>query len=290
MLSSHPSIQAVTVNHNTSHFVELLVRTLVLTSDLSTLDLQMTVLDNASDDEHVITLTSYLDTQHITVTQTGFDTSVAVEKHGIALESFVQHHPACTHYLFLDPDIWFVEPDTIRTMLDELISAEPSIFANQARIAGYYAGRLIEGRDATSGTDPYLEQPVSPIICGNRQYDTCVASRCSPVCSLVTNTPLFRRVVETVGLSPALRLRVDQATYYDTFSLMTHVMATHDKQAMVSAKTINHFTQVAYEPEYRPPKDRDCLLMLQDLRAGCGITGGIFFESAWVKQQREERQ
>ena len=108
------------------------------------------------------------------------------------------------------------------------------------------------------------------------------------MCSLVANTPLFRRVVETVGLSPAIRFGVGRATYYDTFSLMTNVMATHGQHVIVSSKTINHFTQVSYVPEHRAPKDRDCLLMLDDLRMGRGMARDIFYESEWVKQQRQQ--
>jgi len=287
-MSNHARIYGVTVNHNTSHFVELMVRTLLLTDDVSSLEFTLTVLDNGSDDEHLASLRSFLATQHIAFTQTGFDTSIAVEKHGVALESFVRQHADCTHYLFLDADMWFVEPYTIRTMLQELAPAEPAMFANQARIYGYYAGRIIEGRDGIPGSGPFDEQPGWPIVFENRQYDSVVASRCSPVCSLVANTPVFRRVVETVGLSQAIRFGVGRVTYHDTFSLMTHVMATHGQRFIVSSKTDNHFTQATYMAEHRAPKDRDCLLMLHDLRAGRGMSRDIFFETEWVRQQRQQ--
>jgi hypothetical protein len=287
-MSNYARIYAVTVNHNTSHFIELMVRTLLLTNDRSSLDLTLTILDNGSNDEQCGALTSYLAGQHITFAQTGFDTSVAVEKHGVALERFIRGNSDCTHYLFLDADMWFFESHTISTMLDELTVAGPGVFANQARIAGYYAGRIIEGRDGIPGAKPFDEQASGSIVFDNRQYLSITAPRCSPVCSLVTNTPLFRQVVETVGLSPAIRFGVGQVTYYDTFSLMTHVMTTHSQRFVVSSKTINHFTQASYAPEYRAPKDHDCLLMLQDLRTGRGMVREIFWESEWVKQQRQQ--
>lgn len=287
-MTEQPRIAAVTVNHNTSHFVELLVRTLLLTNDLSSLDFTLTVLDNGSNDEHASALTSYLATQGIAFSQTGFDTTMVVEKHGVALERFVHKFADCTHYFFLDADTWFVEGEVVGTMLTELVTAAPGIFANQARIAGYYAGHIIEGRDGIPGSGPFDDQVGWPIVFENRQYTNQVASRCSPVCCLVKNTPLFRRLVETVGLSQAIRFRVGQVVYYDTFSLMTQVMTTHGQRFLVSSKTINHFTQATYVPEHRPTKDRDCLAMLEDLRAGRGIGREIFFESEWVAQQRRD--
>jgi len=266
-----------------------MVRTLLLTTDRASLDLTLTVLDNRSDDEHRAALTSYLHTQNIPLLQTSFDATVAVEKHGAALENFVQQHDDCTHYLFLDADIWFVGQGTLRSMLDELMEAGSGIFANQARIAGYYAGHIIEGVGGTSKGITFTERADIPIYFGDRQYAQRVASRCSPVCSLVTNTPLFRHVVERVGLTPAVRFGVNTAAYYDTFSLMTHVMATHGQNFMISSKTINHFTQSTYVAEHRAVKDRDCLTMLEELRAGHGIEQDIFFESEWIRQQRRDQ-
>ena len=69
---------------------------------------------------------------------------------------------------------------------------------------------------------------------------------------------------------------------------MTQVMATHDQSFIVSSKTINHFTQVTYMSEHRAPKDRDCWLLLDDIREGRGISRENFYESDWVKQQRQQ--
>jgi hypothetical protein len=280
-------ICGVTVNHNTSHFVELMLRTLFLTNDLTALRLEMTVLDNQSGDAHVDELRTYLGDQHVAFLQTGFDTGIAGEKHGVAFAKFIRDHLNCTHFLFLDADMWFIEPDTIATMVTELSRAPSATFANQARILGYYAGRIIEGRDGIPGTGAFDSQPPSTVALWDRVYTQRVMPRCSPVCSLVVNSPLFRRVVETVGLSPAYRFGVGEAFFYDTFSLMTQVMATHNQAFIVSAKTINHFTQATYMPEHRAHKDRDCWLLLDDLRAGRGMSRENFYESDWVKQQHQ---
>ncbi len=280
------SIRGVTVNHNTSHFVELMLRTLFLTTDLADVPLTMTVLDNQSNDQYYDQLVAYLADQQVALHQTGFDTTIAGEKHGVAFANFIRDTADCTHYLFLDADMWFIEPQTIATMLDELLHAPATTFANQARIAGYYAGLIIEGRDGIPGTGAFDGQPPASMTFFDRVYAQVVVSRCSPVCCLVANTPVFRQVVETVGLSQAYRFGVGEVFFYDTFSLMTHVMATHGQQFMVSSKTINHFTQTTYRPAERAPKDHDCLLLLEELRAGRGMNREQFYESDWVRQQR----
>jgi len=281
-------ICGVTVNHNTSHFVELMLRTLFLTNDLTDLRFEMTVLDNQSEDAHIDELRAYLAGQQMAFLQTGFDIGITGEKHGAAFAKFIRDHPECTHYLFLDADMWFTEPDTIPTMVAELSSASHPTFANQARIRGYYVDRVIEGRDGIAGAGAFDGQPLSTVTFWDRAYSQIWMPRCSPVCSLVANTPLFRRVVETVGLTPTYRFGVGEAFFYDTFSLMTQVMATHGQYFIVSSKTINHFTQVTYMPEHRAAKDRDCWLLLDDLRVGRGMSRENFYISDWVKQQRQQ--
>jgi hypothetical protein len=281
-------ICGVTVNHNTSHFVELMLRTLFLTNEFANLRFEMTVLDNQSDDPHCDTLHAYLTDHGITFAQTGFDTGIAAAKHGVAFANFIREHSTYTHYLFLDADMWFLEPNTIATMLEELCSAPGTPFGTQARILGYYAGYVIEGRDGIPGTGAADGQLPQMVTIDDRVYTHIVMPRCSPVCSLIANTPLFRRVVEAVGLAPARRFGVDQVFFYDTFSLMTQVMATHEQAFIVSAKTINHFTQATYMPEHRAGKDHDCGLLLDDLRAGRGMNRATFYESDWVRQQRQQ--
>jgi hypothetical protein len=283
-------IHAVTVNHNISRYVELMLRSLFFTNDLRGMDIHMVVLDNASNDDHVEQLKAYLASRSIPFIQTGFDNRVAVEKHGLALTNFVKERQDCTHYLFLDGDMWFIENDTLPTMWQELVESPGSVFANQARIYGYYADRVIEGRDGIPGTNS-LDGVEWETICGNpvvknTHYTTRIAYRCSPVCSLVANTPVFRTVAATIGLNPAISFGAWEAKHYDTFALMTHVMATHGFRFIVSSKTVNHFTETAYRPELRAPKDRDCMKMLQELQAGRGMELEDFRLSEWVKQNR----
>jgi hypothetical protein len=276
-------IYGVTVNHNTSHFVELMLRTLFFTNALDSIDLHLFVLDNGSDDAYLDQLQAYLAEQRIPLIQTGFDNALAPEKHGAAFDAFVQEYADCTHYLFLDSDIWFVEENTIPTMLGELLESPPSVFANQARIYGYYAYRVIEGRDGQPGAGDVDDLPTWQVSCYNTAYAARLVRRCSPACSLVANTPVFRKVVETIGLGRAMSFEVGSAKWFDTFSLMTHVMDTHGLRFIVSSKRINHFTMTGYQSEARGLKDRDCLTMLEELRAGRGMEIDRFQESDWKK-------
>jgi hypothetical protein len=279
-MSEPTRIFGVTVTHDSSDFVELMLRTLFLTNNLAGLDFTMAVLDNSSGDAHRARLESYLAERGISLTPTGFPHYIAAEQHGVALSNFVRTHTNCTHYLFLDADMWFIEPETIATMLAELQSAGPDTFAVQARIYGYYLGRIYEGRDGIPGTNYWEDKPAAwPIEFENRQYANRYATRLSPVCTLIANTPLFHGVVDAVGLSQAIRFGVGEVFYHDTFSLMTHVMATHGQQFIVSARTVNHFTQTTYLSAERPPRDRDCALLLDELRAGRGMELKEFFRA-----------
>ena len=276
-------IYGVTVNHNTSHFVELMLRSLYYTNDLDSINFQMFVLDNNSNDEYLDQLKAYLADQHIPLVQTGFDNSLAPEKHGAEFDNYVNEYSDCTHYLFLDSDIWFVDENTIPAMSAELLESSPTIFANQARIYGYYAYRVIEGREGHPGAGDVDDFPTWQVDCSDTRYTARLMRRCSPVCSLIANVPAFRKVVKIIGLGRAMGFEADTAKWYDTFSLMTHVMATHDLGFIVSSKRINHFTMTGYQSEARGLKDSNCLTMLNELRSGRGMEMDLFRESDWKK-------
>ena len=280
---SGTTIYAVTVNHNTSPFVELMLRTLFHTNDLGDVDLQLFVLDNDSHDEGLHQLQAYLARRDIPLIPSGFDSSFAPEKHAAAYDRFVAQHDGCSHYLFLDSDMWFVEENTIPVMLSELLEAPSSVFANQARIYGYYAHRVIEGRDGVPGVGDVDDYPTWQVTWADSDYTARLARRCSPVCSLVGNSVVFRRVVETIGLGRAVTFEVGRAKYFDTFSLMTYTMATHGMRFIVSSKRANHFTMTGYQPEARGLKDSNCLTMLEELRSGRGMDLDLFREPDWRK-------
>jgi len=259
------TIEAIVVNQNTSMFVELALRSLFDTNDLAGIEFGVTVLDNGSTEEDVTGLKGYLKTRDIAFVQTGLDAKIAPEKHTVALTEFVKRATGCGHYLFLDCDMWFTEADTIPTMLRELLEAGEHVFANQARVWGHYAKRVIEGRDGVPGASD-LDGQTWEIEFDKTRYAASGAPRCSPVCSLVGNSPTFRRVVEAVGLHRAVAFQSGTATYYDTFALMTQIMATHGFRFMVSSKTVNHFTNTVWCPQWREIRDKECMDMLVELR------------------------
>lgn len=275
-MHSTASIYAVVVTQDTSQFAELMLRTLFLTNELAGFNFAATILDNGSSGPQHDALAEYAAARGVAIAPTEFPHYVAAERHGVALTAFVRDEADCTHYLFLDADMWFVEANTIATMLAELQAAPANTFAIQARIYGYYAGFVYEGRDGVPGTNAYDKITTWPIEFEGRTYVNHYAPRCSPVCSLIANTPLFREIVSAVGLAQAIRFGVGEVIYHDTFSLMTQVMATHGQQFIVSAKSVNHFTQTTYLKAERGDRDRDCMLMLDELRAGRGMASPIF--------------
>src|SRR5438045_9001824 len=120
-MTEKAKILGVTVTHNGSQFVELMLRTLFATNDLSGFNFEMNVLDNKSAPTALPALSEYLTSHGISLTATGGRYYVAAEQHGAALTDFIARRPDPTHYLFLDADMWFIEPNTIGTMLTELM-------------------------------------------------------------------------------------------------------------------------------------------------------------------------
>jgi hypothetical protein len=76
--------------------------------------------------------------------------------------------------------------------------------------------------------------------------DICDA-RLHPCCALIANTPLFRQVVELIGLSCARYLWAEREEYLDTFKLMTRVMQTHGLRHILSSALVQHFFAVSYD-------------------------------------------
>lgn len=119
-------IGAVAVNHNTSRYTELMLRSFFATH-ASDLPITFTIYDNASQDD-IANLRAYTEHMGIRLLPSGFPLDAPVgNSHGEILRRFVREHPVCTHYLFLDADICFLEPNTIAEMLAELEQAPPRI-------------------------------------------------------------------------------------------------------------------------------------------------------------------
>src|SRR5919198_3155546 len=109
-------IAAVAVNHNTSPYTELMLRSLFAThASVDSLCLSLNVLDNGSEDDSA-PLRTYAASVGVPVLPSGFTTHAKHNTHGVVLRRFVLDHPDSTHYLFLDTDTCFSQPEAITTM------------------------------------------------------------------------------------------------------------------------------------------------------------------------------
>jgi hypothetical protein len=223
-LSEH-LIKAVAVNHNTSAYMELMARSLFARHPQdSGLHFSLHIFDNASQDD-MTDIESYAESKGIPITQSGFTTQTRHNSHGEVLRRFVLENPETSHYLFLDSDVCFLEDLTLNCMLIELEIA-PDAFGIGARMSW-------------DGVDEIPEDnwKANPDIYQDRLH---------PCCALVKNTPVFRKVVEQVGLSCVQYLWADVEEYLDTFKLMTKVMKTHGLKHIISTKMVMHFFNVSY--------------------------------------------
>jgi GT2 family glycosyltransferase len=240
MTPAAPRILAAVVNHNTSAFCELMVRSFFNAHpDLPNLSLR--VYDNASDDD-TAPLRAYAAEKGVPFLPSGFTLASMNNSHGDVLRTFVLENPDCDYYLFLDADTVFAQPGTIPRMLAEL-SAAPEAFAAVPRMSW-------------DGETPYAGIEEIPEVYGERLH---------PFCALVKNTPLFRAVVTEVGLFCVKFLWGDREEYLDTFKLMTRVMRTHGLRHLIASPLVIHFFSVSYEwddPTVRQAKlaHRDTLL------------------------------
>jgi len=228
-MNNHPlsqTIQAVVVNHNTSKYTELLLRSLFARHPAD-LDLSVTVLDNGSQDG-MGELEAYTRAKGIPVIPSGYEIKTKWNSHGEILRKFVLEHPGCAYYLFLDADACFIQDNTIPVMVRELEQA-PTAFGIAPRLS--------------SNGKTEIEE---------KYWEVVYKSRLHPCCALVRNTPVFRRVVEEIGFSCVQYLWAGGETYLDTFQLMTMVMRTHGLSHILSSQMILHFFSVSYD--WEPPQ------------------------------------
>jgi hypothetical protein len=273
-------IEACIINHNTSEFAELAVRSLVATHPdwMSDGTMRLTVVDNHSSDgglEHLRTACRELNV--------GFELSrwpaaaaqrlgtvrAPVNTHGDVLRDFVAGHEAATHFLFLDTDVYFLVRDTVGTMLAEL-TEQPDVWAVQARFAWAEEAR---GRGASLHIKPGPTQQIRACIDGAiaGPFTGPYKPRCHPAVALVANTAVFRKVAEIIGLSGAIIIAADPSTagFADTFGLASLVMQTHSLRYALSEVTVGHYFGISYEDSDQPigGKLDDCRRRLAQLRS-----------------------
>ena len=130
-------IRACIVNHNTSEFAELALRTLAATHGpwLSSGRLRITIMDNHSSDDGLPKLIMACDQLGAEFTRSGWPAAdTQVNSHGDVMRGFVAAQPAATHYLFADADSYVLENDTVGRMAAEL-DADTEAWAIQARFS-----------------------------------------------------------------------------------------------------------------------------------------------------------
>jgi hypothetical protein len=240
-------IEAISVNHNTSPYLELMLRSLAAHHGPD-LDLAVTVVDNASEDD-TTGLRAYAERMGIPIMPSGFTTTSQHNSHGEILRRFVLEHPDCSHYLFLDSDVCFITNDTLAVMREE-VDAAPEAFGIGARMSW----------------DGIAELP-QEVRAGNADL---YEARLHPCCALIKNTELFRKVVREIGLSCARYLRAEREEYLDTCKLMTRVMRTHGLRHIISSQMVLHFFCTSYDrdPDHvKQQKDGQCRARLSELRA-----------------------
>ena len=225
---NQPKIAAASVNHNTSAYMELMLRSLFARhSDLP--GLSVTVYDNQSEDD-TSGMRAFAASRGVPVLPSGYTTQSEYNSHGEILRRFVLDHPDCTHYLFLDADVVFLQDGTLNTLLTEL-DAHPEAFGIGPRMSG----------------DGISELPIE-VLQNPAVYD----NRLHPCCALMPNTPLFRKIAEEIGFSCVKYLWPEREEYLDTMQLFTTVMRTHGLRHARSERMILHFFCVSYtwDPEW----------------------------------------
>lgn len=244
------SVDAVIVNHNTSAFAELAVRSLHAAALLAGTVVRITLVDNHSTD----------DTRALreAVAECGCDWELSrwpaggqpLTTHGDVLRDFVLARPDADGFLFAESDICFLEPDALSTMLTEL-DAQPAVWAVQGRLlTGRYVGP-VTFREAVHRkrrpleltahlsleTDDGSTSTMDTVHSGRR------IPRCHPGCALIRNSDPFQLATRHLGYSAAWTWSNDRQLggLSDTLSLVSNVMRTHRQRHLMSAASVIHF-------------------------------------------------
>jgi hypothetical protein len=266
-------IEAAIVNHDTSPFAELALRSLT-TCATQGADLAVTVLDNHSDDEGLDGLRSAVTELGATFELTRWPRAATVtNSHGDALRDFVLGHESADAFLLVDADVVWTDPTSVRTMVDEL-GADEDRWAVQARFhwaerhrgpgasRGIWAGRPIRMQFGSVFDD--REPALGPTLAGT------IRPRCHPAATLVANTSVFRGVAARLGLGTGAVFSndVEVAGFHDTLGLASHAMEAYGKRSHLSSAVVIHYFNVSYErPELVVEKLGDCRARLARLRA-----------------------
>ncbi|NKB71701.1 MAG: hypothetical protein GKR89_31895 [Candidatus Latescibacteria bacterium] len=272
-------IEAVSVNHGTPLYAELMLRSL-FKHHPELAGLCVTVLETPmskyqppkaqTDSFH-----SYAASRDVSVRPTHLTKEEARgNTHGEILRNFVLGHRDCDYFLFLDSDVVFIQDSTIAVMLDEL-KGNPDAFGVQARLSWdgeteqpmgsmFYGGQKLNYRNKVSG--PTEESVKADTPAPHLPLAYRMGARIHPCCCLLRNSAVFRKTAEYIGFSCAFIEQAQDGRYYDTMGLLTRVMRTHDLLPMLSKMMVMHFVGVSCNMR-TPEKDSTALRLLGELSA-----------------------
>jgi len=209
------------VNHNTSAFAELAIRSLYANNPDYPFDL--VVYDNDSSDPGLSALQALTRRLGIPFQSSGFPISTPHNSHGEILGRFVLDPVNCDadYLLFLDSDVCFARPGVLSRLLAAL-DADPRAF----------------------GAGPVLtwdgETEITP------RDSSLYTSRLHPCCALVRNTALLRDVVTHIGLTAANVIWAEHTNYADTFAMTTRTMRTHGLHHVLVDVPVAHAFEISY--------------------------------------------
>jgi len=177
------SILGISVNHGTTAYMDLMLRTLL---DVDGADgVEVLVLDNDADD---LELLGWAVERGVTIRPSGYGQTRSVTTHGEILREAILARPEPEAYLLLDADCFFLEPGTVATMQREL-AADDRLFAVQARQTDE------DGRDLEGVFTPWtreIEERARDLPDGQwwdpDRFDVTAGDRVHPFCTLVRNS------------------------------------------------------------------------------------------------------
>ncbi|WP_214414778.1 glycosyltransferase family 2 protein [Sphaerisporangium fuscum] len=247
------SIEAVIVNHNTSTFAEIALRSLRWTIDHAGLaeTVRITVVDNHSTDDTSDLKAALNDCGARWELSRWPASKQALTTHGDVLRDFVLSRPEAAGYFFVESDMCLLERDILAVMLAE-VTEEPDVWAVQAR-------QLIPGapRDAAPFTSAVhrrrrrleltaqlaVETDDGTIDTMNLVHKGHKMPRCHPGCALLANSTALQLGARHLGFSAAWTWSNDPALggLNDTLGLVSNVLRTHGKRSRLSTASVIHF-------------------------------------------------
>jgi hypothetical protein len=243
-------LEAVVVNHNTSPFAELALRSLWWSVRQCGAEIRITVVDNHSVDGTGPLRAAVRECDAVWELSRWPAGKQSLTTHGDVLRDFVLARPRAAGYLLVESDICFLQPASTAVMLAEL-DDDPVAWAVQARLLNGAPVTADSFREAvrrqrrpldltarlTLETDDGDVAEVNLFHQGRRM------PRCHPGCALIRNSEAFQLAARHIGFSASWAWSNDPQLggLSDTLSLVSRVMRTHNRRHRISQASVIHF-------------------------------------------------